>query len=51
MTGMIFQARSGIGTNEQGSRKEEFVSLDYDRLQAIGQLRESGLAEEEFFGG
>ena len=30
---------------EQGSWKEEFVTLDYDRPQAIRQLRESGLAE------
>lgn len=30
---------------EQGSWREEFVSLDYDRMQARMELRESGLAE------
>ncbi len=30
---------------EQGSWKEEFVSLDYDRMLARMQLKESGLAE------
>lgn len=30
---------------EQGSWREEFLSLDYDRQKAVKQLRESGLAE------